>query len=66
MYGADMSQASQIVLSGFVAFGVGWGFLAIGVLFMATLTLGTIASVLIYRIRRSPAVVQTARQDTYP
>lgn len=64
MYGADMAQASQLALSGFVAFGVGWGFLAVGVLFMATLTLGTITSVLVYRIRRSSTVAPARRQDT--
>ncbi|MCH8560419.1 hypothetical protein LTH96_08395 [Nesterenkonia sp. LB17] len=58
-----MTQASQLALSGFIAFGVGWGFLAVGVLFMATLTLGTITSVLIHRIRRSSAVHQAPRQD---
>ncbi|MGJ9372856.1 hypothetical protein [Nesterenkonia sp. CF4.4] len=57
-----MTQASQLALSGFVAFGVGWSFLAVGVLFMATLTLGTIVSVLVHRMRRTAAVEQAPRR----
>ncbi|WP_218220441.1 hypothetical protein [Nesterenkonia sp. Act20] len=58
-----MTQASQIALSGFVAFGVGWNVLAVGVLLMATLTMATIVSVIVHRLRSSPSVAsQGVRQ----
>ncbi|WP_158583072.1 hypothetical protein [Nesterenkonia natronophila] len=50
MYGSDQSQVAALAATGTVL-GVGWHFIAFGVLIMAGLTMVTIASVLHHRAR---------------
>lgn len=64
MYGADVTQASQIAVSGFAVFGLGWSFLSIGVLFMATLTLVSIIGVIVHRQRRGSVATRTPEKPT--
>ncbi|WP_218221651.1 hypothetical protein [Nesterenkonia sp. Act20] len=61
-----MTQSSQLAVSGIAVFGLGWNFLAVGVLLMATLTLGTIVSVIWHRVQRTEAAQVPVRPKSAP